>query len=1082
MFKKVMCLILCFAMIASVVAFTACGEYEAEVTDSRLPTTLSLLGITEASTKPEDVKRVEDAINKITKARYETAIDLTLVTLDEYEELINAKVKEAEYYTNVDKAIKNYNSYVKNQAENSAASLQSSNNSKKKWVKSIQTVAAATIATRSLYTAEQTTVYEDGTIETVYPDAASPIDIVMITGRDMYDRFDENGVLISLDNYVATTYKKLRQYIYPSFFDELKNITGDIKAIPNNNLLANYKYLVVNKELADKYEFNIDLVKDYNDLSDFLAAVKAGESGIVPFSEKPDALGIFYAFSEDIAIGSYFDPLLGYDVEAGTSFTTSNLFDIPQYRTYLSTMESFENNGYFGNGTEENWAVKVIVGDASVEATFGLDEGDYYTKVIQNPFIEEDILFRGMMGVSNYSSNPDRAMEIILMINTDSDVKNLLQYGIEGINYSVNNDGTIVRLNHDYMMDNNMTGNVYMGYPEEGVSADAWKYVKATNLDSSPSPFLIYDITDSKIDALLDTIITRAVMDEALAPIGVDYDAYLDAVGTADFTNYQLAFRNQFKDFFTERLRSAGVLEASISSVLANVKHTVYTPEWYIKQYVDYVKAMKYSAISTNSGIDSLIKAEIASVVGVPYSIAENKTNSFEYYRNQAKDYYTNIEYLRIMTKLTVFADMSEEELARYDRMSGADFEQAVFEYVKQNYIKENDLDDESYDKLVKDFIAKDLSFVDNLTKQTYTISWELYQETKNNSKVFREAADKLKSKYADLLSSKYSQKQLDSMDALTIADEVHALLYSRYLSENGLTKSKFEASLKEEIAGVAGVTYDDMMAKKSDTATYDSYINKIRSKYKSVLVDAYSLDEYKMGKDAISNDAVMTTVLNHLIEKETGIYDEMYDAMGLSKSEYAESRIEMENFKKYAGKMRDNSYYTLATEYSSAQISGFTLEEVDTVVYDIMHRTGFYTNIMAEYVGKQLSGSTGYMIAKSKSVNYTNCMNLLISRYGQQFVAAGYSMDEIRSMNPEDVEDILYDVLQEKYVAQFAKLEDILEKSCAPYLASLYSTTDVLAVCEEASKALSEDWLYTSVIKSLAREIKTLLAKDTEA
>ncbi|MBQ0010365.1 MAG: hypothetical protein KBS76_04620, partial [Ruminococcus sp.] len=139
-------------------------------------------------------------------------------------------------------------------------------------------------------------------------------------------------------------------------------------------------------------------------------------------------------------------------------------------------------------------------------------------------------------------------------------------------------------------------------------------------------------------------------------------------------------------------------------------------------------------------------------------------------------------------------------------------------------------------------------------------------------------------------------------------------------------------------------------------------------------------------------------------------------------------------------------------------------------------------TNIMAEYVGKQLSGATGYMIAKSKAVNYTTCMNSLISRYENEFVSVGYSKEEIRSMNPEDVEDILYGILQDKYVAQFAKLEDILKESCASYVTSLETASDVISVCETASRELAEDWFYSSVVKSLAREVKTLLSKDAEA
>ena len=1077
MLKKIISLVLCFAMLACAVLFTACGEYEEEEKEpGTVPTTISIVGITEESTKKEDVAAVEAALNEITKARYKIAVNLTLVTLDEYYDLVDERIKTAIYYKNVDAAILNYNNYMTQQAKSSADAIQSSKKSKKKWVKTEQTLPASTLSTRPVYTAEETTVYADGTIETVYPEAPSPIDIVMISGREMYDKFDSMDLLTSIKTTLSTN-PKLKQYIYPTFFDELEKVTGDIKAVPNNNLLANYKYLIVNKELADKYNYNLSSFSDYNDLSDFLAKVKEGETNVKPFAEKPDALGIYYAFSEDIAIGTYFNPIHGYDAEEGTSFTVSNLFEVPQYTRYLSTMEDYESKGYF-DGDSENFAVKVVTGDASVETMYGGDDGDYYVKVIQNPFVTEEVIFRGMLAVTNYASNYERALSIVEMINTDSQAKNLLQYGIQGKNYKVNTDGTITRLNHDYMMDNNLTGNVYMGYPEEGMSADAWSYVKQTNLDSSSSPFLIYDITDAKIDSLMDDIIKRAVMNDALASQNIGYDTYVDAQGSAKGEEYHRAFRKSNEEFFKEKLREAGVVSSSVNNVFNNLNHKIYSVEWYENTYVEHIKAQKFSNISTESGIDELIKKEIASVVGVAYSKTESKNNSFEAYRENAQDYYSNIEHLRIMTKLTIFKDMSEEDLAKYDNLSNADFEQAVFEYVKKNYIEENNITDETYEKLIRDFITKNITQTDNLTKKSYSISWDVYQETKASAVVFQEAAAKLKAAYGELLLTKHSQSDIDAMNALELCDAVHEVLYSKYLSENGTTKKYFEDELKDIIASPTGLPYLEMIAKRADSITYGGYMSKIRSKYKSVIVAAYSLDEYKAGTDAISNDEVIETILAHLIEERTGIYKEMRDVMGMSESEYKTAAKDMENFKNFAEKMRDDAYYTLATEYTSTQIYAFALNDIDNIVYDIMARTGFYTNVMAQYVGKELGGRSGYMNAKSKSVSYTEAMNKLIAKYEPDFVSAGYTMVEIRSMNPEDVETIIYNILHEKYTAQFSQLNDLLKDACKKYIDGMATTDDIGALCEEAAKDLNDNGLFRSVVETLARQVKDKLTE----
>ena len=122
-------------------------------------------------------------------------------------------------------------------------------------------------------------------------------------------------------------------------------MTGDVKAVPSNNLLAEYTYLAVDKKLADKYGFNIDNASNYSDLSDFLAKVKENES-VRPFKDAPDALGIFYPFGKDVAVAAYADPIYGYNTEEDKSFTISNLFDIPQYTDHLKLMAEYKKLGY----------------------------------------------------------------------------------------------------------------------------------------------------------------------------------------------------------------------------------------------------------------------------------------------------------------------------------------------------------------------------------------------------------------------------------------------------------------------------------------------------------------------------------------------------------------------------------------------------------------------------------------------------------------------------------------------------------------------------------------------------------------
>ena len=239
----------------------------------------------------------------------------------------------------------------------------------------------------------------------------------------------------------------------------------------------------------------------------------------------PDALGIFYPFGKDVAIATYADPIYGYNVEEGKKFTISNLFDIPQYTDHLRLMSEYKSLGYF-EGDGDSFAAAAIVGDASVEKTYG---DDYYVKVVQNPFVTETDIFDGMMAVSAYTSDEKRSLEVIQAFSTTPELKNLLQYGIKNVNYSVNEDGlTIKRLNSDYMMKTSLTGNVYMGYPDENQYGDQWKYYKVTNLSSILSPFLVYYMNDSTVDGEMNNILKRVALEEAFGNVGTTYDWYVE--------------------------------------------------------------------------------------------------------------------------------------------------------------------------------------------------------------------------------------------------------------------------------------------------------------------------------------------------------------------------------------------------------------------------------------------------------------------------------------------------------------------------------------------------------------------------
>lgn len=81
------------------------------------------------------------------------------------------------------------------------------------------------------------------------------------------------------------------------------------------------------------------------------------------------------------------------------------------------------------------------------------------------------------------------------MLNTDSKLRNILQYGVEGEDYTINEETGVLTRSADtlYKMDIEKTGNCFIAHPEEGLPADYWENAKNQNNDALINPLLGFD-------------------------------------------------------------------------------------------------------------------------------------------------------------------------------------------------------------------------------------------------------------------------------------------------------------------------------------------------------------------------------------------------------------------------------------------------------------------------------------------------------------------------------------------------------------------------------------------------------------
>lgn len=502
--KRLICLFLCFLMLISMSA-TGCSVFGGgedttgdgvivEDPDQGRAITLTWYVPCEKAVSDEDVALVEEAINKITKSKFKTQIKLHMPTLDEYYETIEgimqARVDEEENQQTAKDELKKAIREAKAQGIDSAVAISEFYEKHPEWVKYQETEAS----TDTEETEEETVLNELGMPEVKYPEETeNQIDIIWIGGYDKFMSYINDDLLERLDESLSSSSKKLKQYIYGGALDAVKTAGSGTYAIPNNTVIGEYTYLLLNKRLVDKYKYTASDLNSVVKCSDFLADVAKYEPDVQPIvGELPVTLTKYWSIDPDtLEIDHDKFNIIGHGINdtstLGTMFSFTGLFgtnaefaSTTDYAKQLIAIRTYKDLGYVSEDTNttKEYAMRVVKGGGELAETYA---EDYYMNIIESPRADYEDIFGSMFGVSVYTRNLNRCMEIITYLNTNSDLRNILQYGVEDVHYELDEDGLVHRLNDNYMMDINKTGNVFMAYPEEGMPANVWDYGKAQN-------------------------------------------------------------------------------------------------------------------------------------------------------------------------------------------------------------------------------------------------------------------------------------------------------------------------------------------------------------------------------------------------------------------------------------------------------------------------------------------------------------------------------------------------------------------------------------------------------------------------
>ena len=457
------------------VCFAGCGEKSGEEImkaigeeASKDAETISLYLMSEQPVSKEQEERMEAAVNEITETDLTIHVDLRYYTPDEYYAKLEEHLKKMdEYYGSGDAGKKKDNPVY---------------------------------------------IDENGLPKVHYPKIESfDVNVFYFGGYDKYLEYKSAGYLKDVTEEFIGSSKDMKAAINNNLVNQFKEVNGIYDAIPTNRAIGEYTYLLVSKDVFDDMKYSVEQLTSLAcaGCQDILKTVSTDASKdyskYVPLYTNVEDINVsgvkYFGASNTNVAANPFSILAGTYNNSWTKGVENSypimdsLFNSLDNGNYtveeqLKILKGYELNGYYGTEADADkpFAVGYIKGSLDVIEQYG---DDYEIITIENPTLTNEDLYESLFAVAKYANDEKASMQILTLLNTNAEFRNLILYGVEGENY-VWEDSEVLDENGDpysviarqvkdpdklYVMDPMKTGNMAIAYPAKGEDPRAVEYI-----------------------------------------------------------------------------------------------------------------------------------------------------------------------------------------------------------------------------------------------------------------------------------------------------------------------------------------------------------------------------------------------------------------------------------------------------------------------------------------------------------------------------------------------------------------------------------------------------------------------------
>ncbi len=403
-----------------------------------------------------------------------------------------------------------------------------------------------------------------GTRISALVNSGADFDIAFATGPDQGDYVGnaKKGAWLDLTDYLQKGGKDMYDAVDPLYWEGAK-IDGKVYGVPTNKEIAVPDWWMYPKELVEKYKIDISKYKTLESLEPLMAQIKKNEPDWQPMELDKNSNNFFaqdgyeYIMSREV-------PLMVKSNDS--SLKVENIFSTETAKKTLATLRKYYKAGYINEdaavrdsqnlekGKKVFW--KDAMGGPYSDVVWTADRGyDLVTQQVTDSVVTTESARGGMMVVNSRTKNAEACIKFLNCLNTDPEVRNLINFGIEGTNYEVTADKQIKKIGDTYAGVQYTQGNWFILNTTEGDPKDKWEKYKEFNKAAVKSEMLGFTADTSKLTT-------------KIAAITQVYTKYYPSLMTGSVDPDQ-----QLPKFLSE-LKAAGIdeVQAELQTQLTNWK------------------------------------------------------------------------------------------------------------------------------------------------------------------------------------------------------------------------------------------------------------------------------------------------------------------------------------------------------------------------------------------------------------------------------------------------------------------------------------------------------------------------------